>query len=402
MAQFEYKVNTREGAVKMGVIAAGNQDAAMRLLQSQGFVVVSLRPERSLGRSISLSTRVGEKELVVFSRQFALMIASGLPVTQALRILIDQTEHPRFREVIRALILDVEAGARLSDALAKFPGVFNTFFVSMVRSGEASGKLSEMLNRVAEQTEKDYNLAQSIKSALIYPVFVFVLLVVISVYVLGWVVPQLKTIFDEFGAELPLATRILISASGFVVNFWWLVTIILVGVYLAISYYLHTEEGRYSWDYNKMRLPIVGSLINKIVTTRLTRNLATLIAGDIPIVDALHIASKVPQNLVLEVAVNEAAEEVKTGVPLSVALEKTAGKNLPLMVTRMVAVGETTGKIDTVLDKVADFFRADIDRTIAVLTTLLEPVIVVFIGVGVFVLIAAVLLPIYNLASVIQ
>jgi type IV pilus assembly protein PilC len=402
MAQFEYKVNTREGQTKMGVISAGNQDAAMRLLQSQGFMVVSLRPERSLGKSISLSTHIGEKELVIFSRQFALMIASGLPVTQALRILIDQTEHPRFRDVIRALVLDVEAGARLSDALGKFPGVFNTFFVSMVRSGEASGKLSEMLNRVAEQTEKDYNLAQAIKSALIYPAFVLVLLIIISFYVLGWVVPQLKAVFDEFGAELPLPTQILIAASNFVVNFWWLIIIMAVGAYLALSYYLRTDEGRYSWDYNKMRLPIMGSLVNKIVTTRLTRNLATLISGDIPIVDALHIASKVPQNLVLEIAVNEAAEEVKTGVPLSVALEKSAGKNLPLMVTRMISVGETTGNIDAVLDKVADFYRADIDRTIAVLTTLLEPIIVVFIGIGVFVLIAAVLLPIYNLASVIQ
>jgi type IV pilus assembly protein PilC len=402
MAQFEYKVNTREGQTKMGVISAGNQDAAMRLLQSQGFMVVSLRPERSLGKSISLSTHIGEKELVIFSRQFALMIASGLPVTQALRILIDQTEHPRFRDVIRALVLDVEAGARLSDALGKFPGVFNTFFVSMVRSGEASGKLSEMLNRVAEQTEKDYNLAQAIKSALIYPAFVLVLLIIISFYVLGWVVPQLKAVFDEFRAELPLPTQILIAASNFVVNFWWLIIIMAVGAYLALSYYLRTDEGRYSWDYNKMRLPIMGSLVNKIVTTRLTRNLATLISGDIPIVDALHIASKVPQNLVLEIAVNEAAEEVKTGVPLSVALEKSAGKNLPLMVTRMISVGETTGNIDAVLDKVADFYRADIDRTIAVLTTLLEPIIVVFIGIGVFVLIAAVLLPIYNLASVIQ
>lgn len=402
MAQFQYKATAPDGSIKMGTIQAANQEAAMRLLQTSNYVVMKLAPQKDIITNITRFTgRVHEKDLVVFSRQFAIMISSGLPVTQALRILLEQTESPRFREIIRDLLLDVEAGARLSDAMEKYPDVFSQFFVSMSRSGEASGKLSEMLKRVADQTEKDYNLTKAIQSALIYPAFVILLLVAITIYVLGWVIPQLKGIFSEFGANLPLPTVILIAVSNFVVNFWWIIIILFIAAFAGMRYYINTEEGRYSWDYTKMRLPVIGGLANKVATTRFARNLATLISGDIPIVEALHIVSRVPQNKVFEVAINEASEEVKTGMQLSEALEKHAGNNMPLMLTRMIAVGETTGNIDEVLNKVSDFYRQEVDRAVAVLTSLLEPVIVVIIGIGVAILIAAVLLPIYNLASVI-
>ncbi|MFC1640490.1 type II secretion system F family protein [Patescibacteria group bacterium] len=403
MASFQYTATNNQGALKNGSIQAGDKAAAVNLLQSQGLVVTSVREQKDIFGDIDFSflSRVTEKDLVLFSRQFSIMINSGLPVTQALRILVEQTDNQKFRDIVRKVLLDVEAGARLSDALKKFPKVFSTFFVSMVKSGEASGKLGEMLDRVADQTERDYNLTQAIRSSLIYPAFVLVLLLVITVYVLGWVIPQLNDIFQEFGAELPLATRILITLSEFVLGFWWIIIAMAVALYVGLSYYIRTEEGRYSWDYAKMKLPILGPLFNKIATTRFARNLATLISGDIPILEALHIVSKVPLNKVFEVAINEAAEEVKGGIPLSEALEKKAGDNIPLMLTRMIAVGETTGKIDEVLQKVSDFYRQEIDRTIAILTSLLEPIVIVIIGIGVGVLIAAVLLPIYNLATVI-
>jgi len=386
----------------MGSLNAPDNAAALKILQSTGLIVSSLKVQQTVHKfSLTIFGKVSQKDIVVFSREFSIMISSGLPVTQALRILIDQTENAKFQEIVKAILLDVEAGARLSDALEKFPSTFSTFFISMVRSGEASGKLSEMLARVADQTEKDYNLTSAIRSALIYPAFVLVLLIVIAIYVLVWVIPQLKSVFDEFGASLPLPTLILIGVSDFTVNYWWLIFVLLLGTYLGLSYYIRTPEGRYSWDFSKMRLPIVGDLLNKIATTRFSRNLSTLISGDIPIVEALHIVSRVPQNKVFENAINEAAEEVKAGMPLSEALEKTGGDSLPLMLTRMIAVGETTGNIDIVLDKVSDFYRDEIDRKVAVLTSLLEPVVVVIIGAGVGILIAAVLLPIYNLASVI-
>lgn len=402
MPQFQYKATTSTGEIKMGSLNAPDNAAALKILQSTGLIVSSLKVQQTVHKfSLTIFGKVSQKDIVVFSREFSIMISSGLPVTQALRILIDQTENAKFQEIVKAILLDVEAGARLSDALEKFPSTFSTFFISMVRSGEASGKLSEMLARVADQTEKDYNLTSAIRSALIYPAFVLVLLIVIAIYVLVWVIPQLKSVFDEFGASLPLPTLILIGVSDFTVNYWWLIFVLLLGTYLGLSYYIRTPEGRYSWDFSKMRLPIVGDLLNKIATTRFSRNLSTLISGDIPIVEALHIVSRVPQNKVFENAINEAAEEVKAGMPLSEALEKTGGDSLPLMLTRMIAVGETTGNIDIVLDKVSDFYRDEIDRKVAVLTSLLEPVVVVIIGAGVGILIAAVLLPIYNLASVI-
>ena len=402
MPQFQYKATNNAGEVKLGSLTASDSAAALKILQGTGLIVSSLKVQKSLHKiSLSVLGKVSQKDIVIFSREFSIMISSGLPVTQALRILIDQTENVKFREIVKAILLDVEAGARLSDALEKFPSTFSTFFVSMVRSGEASGKLSEMLSRVADQTEKDYNLTSAIRSALVYPAFVLALLIVIAIYVLGWVIPQLKSVFDEFGASLPLPTQILIAVSDFVVNFWWLLIALFVGAYLGLNYYVRTPGGRYSWDYSKMKLPIVGDLMNKIATTRFSRNLSTLISGDIPIVEALHIVSRVPQNKVFENAINEAAEEVKSGMPLSEALERSGGESLPLMLTRMIAVGETTGNIDVVLDKVSDFYRDEIDRKVAVLTSLLEPVVVVIIGAGVGILIAAVLLPIYNLASVI-
>lgn len=402
MATFQYKATTKKGDTKMGSVQAPDMDSAMKLLQQQNLIVTSLKPQKSIGKAaLSFSGGVKDKDVVVFSRQFAVMVSSGLQVTQALRILVDQTENQQFRDIIKAILLDVEAGARLSEALEKFPKAFSQFFVSMVRSGESSGQLAEMLLRIADQVEKDYNLVRSVQNALIYPLFIILLLVGISFYVLVWVVPQLTEIFNEFDAELPLITRFLIGISDFAIAFWWLILVLLASVVIGFRYYLKTEDGQYSWDYSKMRMPIMGPLINKISTERLSRTLSTLIAGDIPIVDAMKISSKVPQNKVIENIVLDAAEDVKTGEPLSESLEKHAGKNLPIMMTRMVSVGETTGSIDGVLVKVADFYRAEIDRAISLLTTLLEPVVVVIIGIGVGILIAAVLLPIYNLASVI-
>ena len=269
MASFEYKAVNAEGESKLGSVQAANEDAAVKILQSQGLIVSSLKLQRSLANAglNGFKARVSEKDIVVFAREFSIMISSGLPVTQALRILVEQSEG-RLGEVVKSILLDVEAGARLSDAFEKFPRVFSTFFVSMVRSGEASGKLAEMLSRVADQTEKDYNLTRAIKGALVYPAFVILLLIGISIYVLGWVIPQLKEIFLDFGAELPAATRLLIGASDFVVGYWWIVIALGLAAYFGLNYYIHTEAGRYSWDYSKTRVPIMGDLVRKIATTR--------------------------------------------------------------------------------------------------------------------------------------
>jgi len=399
MAKYTFTAKSKAGQMKSGKISAANEQAAVGILQQRGLVVTSLKKEAASESKIY--GKVSQKDLVIFTREFAIMLSAGVTITQSLRILAEQTQNTKLQSMTRNIQTEVESGTRLSDALDRYPKTFTGFYIAMIRSGEASGRLDQIMNQLADQIEKDYYLMSSVRSALIYPTFILVMLLGIGMYLVGAVIPQLSVVYEEFGAELPAATKGIISIGNFLNAYWWLMMIVLVVFGFVMYRYVKSAEGKRAWDGYKLRIPFIGPLIIKIASTRFTRNLSTLIVGDIPIVEALNITSEISGNSLFEESVRAAADDVRNGMPLSEALAKNAENNIPPITIQMIAVGEETGKLDKVLTKIADFFNEEIDRTITTMSALIEPVTIVFLGVGVAVLIAAVLMPIYNLVNVI-
>jgi len=292
---------------------------------------------------------------------------------------------------------EVDGGMRLSHAMSKFPNVFSDFFVAMIKSGETSGQLDEILEYLANSQEKDYDLISKIKGAMTYPIFIVCALVGVGIVMMVVVVPKLTTILSETGGTLPITTRILISVSGFLKNYWWIILILIIGAVFAIRYSSKTQGGKKFWDSFILKIPIFGQLFKKIYLVRFTRSLSTLTAGDIHLVEALKITSEVVGNKVYRDVIDETIKEVEEGNPIASVLIKS--KDVPAMVAYMVSVGEQTGKLDVVLGKLSDFYSREIDNLVVNLVSLIEPIIMLVLGLAVGVMVAAIIMPMYNLAS---
>ncbi len=345
----------------------------------------------------NLFSRVKTKELIVFSRQLAVMVSATVPIVEALKIITRQIANPAFKEVARNLASDVEGGARLSLALSKFPHLFNSFFINVIKSGETTGRLDEVLNYLADQQEKEHDLMSRIKGALIYPAFIFCGLIAVGVIMLVFVFPQLLSVLKEANATLPFTTRMLMGTS-YALTHYWLVLVLALGTLAGgIRYGKNTPQGKVWWDMIKIYTPALGSVSRNIYLVRFTQNLNTLLKGGIPLADALLATSDVLNNTVYKKIVIQTAEEVRDGHPMAPTLE--ASGLFPLAATQILDIGEQTGKLEEVLWKLTNFYTLELETSVRVLMSLLEPLILVIMGIGVGIMVSAVILPMYQMAS---
>lgn len=401
MSFFDYIANNKEGQKVQGVVEAGSVDKALDILKEQGFLVLTVKEragKKGLSLEIAFLSRIKTKEVVIFSRQLAVMVSASLPIVQALHILTKQVENVKLKIIVSEIADAVDGGARLSTALAKYPKVFSNFYVSMVRSGETAGKVDEVLNYLADQQEKDYDLMSKTRGAMIYPAFILFGIVAAGVVMMVFVVPKLTQLLTESGAKLPITTRLLIGTSGFMTNFWWVILILLIGAVVGLRYYRKSEAGQKQTDYLLLKAPIFGPLIlQKIFLVRVTRSLSTLLTGGVSLTEALKITGDVVGNAVYRDIIVRTVKEVEDGN--SIASVFLTSSVVPNMVSQMLSVGEQTGRIDAVLTKLSEFYTREVDNAVANLVTLIEPLILMLMGVAVGVMVAAILLPMYNLAT---
>ncbi len=345
----------------------------------------------------SILNRVKIKDIVIFSRQFSVMTSANVTVVQALKILIEQTSNVKLKIIISEIAFEVDAGSRLSDALAKRPGIFSDFYVSVIRSGETSGRLDESLTYLANEMEKDYDMISKVRGAMIYPAFVLSGLLAVGIVMMVFVIPKLTSVLTESGTELPMATKILIGTSDFMSGYWWLIILIIVGIVSGVYYYNKTAKGSYLIDVIKLRVPIFGKLFQRIYLVRFTRSLNTLIVGGVTITEGLKISAEVVNNKVYRKLINETVKVVEDGNSISSVFIKS--DEIPKMVSQMMSIGEQTGKLDLVLERISEFYSREVDNIIANLMALMEPVIMLLMGVAVAIMVAAVILPMYNMAG---
>ncbi len=398
--EFAYIAKTKQGETQSGRVEAANRNAAIEALQNRGLIVLNLKSTaKSPILTLKIFQRVKAKELVSFARQLSTLVSAQVPLLTSLQSLAKQEENEYFQEIIFEVADDVEGGTIFSRALGRHPKVFSNFFVNMVHSGEASGNLENSLLYLADYLEKQYYLASRVRGAFAYPAFILGAFVLIAVLMLIFVVPTLAGFLQEAGQELPWTTKLIVGASDFMRVWWWLLLILVAGgasyLYYAVK---NLPAARYRWDALKLKLPIFGKRIfQKIYVARIAENLSTLIQGGLSILQALQVTSEVVGNSVFKDIVAEAKEEVRIGNTLSSSLMKH--KEIPVLVSQMVATGEQTGSLDIILKKLAQFYSKEIDSTVDTLSQLIEPVLIVLIGGGVAVLVASILMPIYNIAS---
>ncbi|MEK7164433.1 MAG: type II secretion system F family protein [Patescibacteria group bacterium] len=401
MPFFDYIAQNDKQEKIAGVADAANIDLALSTLTDQGLLVLSLKPrveKQGIATEIKFFNRVKVKDIVVFSRQLSVMVSATLPVVQALRILVKQTEAVRLKIIISEVADAVDGGARLSDAFGRYPDVFSHFYVSMIRSGETAGKLDEVLNYLADQQEKDFDLMSKTRGAMIYPAFILFGLLVVGTVMMVFVIPKLTEILTETKTTLPITTRLLIGTSSFMSNYWYILALLLVGAVAALYYYRQSEAGHKQTDYIILKAPIFGPLIfQKLFLVRFTRSLATLLSGGVSLPEALKITAEVVGNEVYKEIITKTIKEVEDGN--SIASVFLTSNVVPNMVSQMLAVGEQTGRIDAVLVRLSDFYSREVDNAVGNLVTLIEPLILMIMGVAVGVMVSAILLPMYNLAS---
>jgi type IV pilus assembly protein PilC len=402
MATFKYRVRTAEGTIQAGVVDAPDAHEATAALNERGFEILVLEPFQShkLGiNRIPLVNRITPRDIVVVSRTLSVMISASVPLVDALKNIARQTVNPNLRTVMTDVATEVEAGARLSDALERHPRVFSGFFVNLVRSGETSGQLEQVLEYLAEQQEKDYDLTSKIRGALIYPAFIVSALGAVGFIMMTFVVPKLTQILEDANVPLPISTKILIVVSGFFESYWWLVILLVVGIIAGIRFAIQTPGGRLIFDKLLLKTPVFNRLLERIYVVRFCRSLATLLKGGVEEVGALEIVAGVIGNQVWKKMVYETIKEVNEGNSITTAFLRN--KHVPAMMNQMLAVGEETGKLQEVLQRVAAFFSREVDNLVANLVTLIEPIVMILLGLGVGVMVSAILLPLYQLSTAI-
>ncbi|WHZ23219.1 MAG: Type IV fimbrial assembly protein PilC [Nitrospira sp.] len=405
MSTFAYVGRNRQGAVKKGELTAKTRDEAVDQLRKQQVVVTSLEEKPGKGGKLTFSLGSGltDKDLVVFTRQFGTMINAGLPLIQCLDILSTQSENKVLRETVGDVKNGVEAGSTFSDALKKHPKVFDDLYVNMIHAGEVGGLLDTILTRLAKHIEKAMKLKGQIKSAMVYPsAIVGVAVIVISVLMV-WVIPIFAKMFAEMSGGkigLPGPTQIVIDISNFFQSYWYFMGSALIGTIYAIKRYYGTVKGRVVIDRLLLKVPVVGDLIRKASVAKFTRTLGTLITSGVPLLEGLSICAKTSGNKVIEEALMNARVSISGGKTISEPLAK--GNVFPKMVTHMIAVGESTGALDAMLGKIADFYEDEVDQAVAALTSLLEPIMMVVLGTIIGFIVIAMYLPIFTMAQAIQ
>ncbi len=400
---YAYKVKDRSGQLVDGVMDADNVAAVVAKLRQMGYTVINIQEkikgQKSKGIAL-FKKKVKSKDITVFSRQFATMINSGLSLTKSLNILAEQTGNPALAEVISSLQKDVEAGQALSEAMIRHPQVFSSLFVNMVRAGETGGVLDEVLLRVAEHYEKDMALKAKIKSAMAYPIIMFIMSMLIVFAMITFIVPVFVNMFSTLGGELPLPTKMLVVMSDGIRRFWYLLILAVLGLRFAIKNYKKTPQGKFFFDRLKLKLPVFGELNTKLAVARFTRTFGTLVASGVPILQGLEIVSEAANNEVISRSVKEARASIKEGETIAKPLGNS--KIFPPMVVQMISVGEETGALDAMLQKIADFYDQEVAAMVEALTSLIEPLMIAAMGVIIGGIIISLYLPMFKLITLIQ
>ena len=402
---FQYKVKDKSGKLVEGSLEAENAQLVVSKLRSMGYVPIEIQQQggTSLGRDLKIpffSERVKLKEVAVFSRQFATMINSGLSLLRSLNILAEQTESKTLAEIVNQVRMDVEKGSSLSQAMSKHPKAFGRLYVSMVRAGEIGGALDSVLMRLADTIEKQVELRRKVKSAMTYPLVVAILVLTIVTAMLLFVIPMFQNIYSQLGGTLPAPTQLLINISNVCRKFWYLIFVVEGGGAFAFRRWINSEEGRKQWDAIKLKVPVFGKLVRKTALARFSRTLSALVRSGVPILESLDIVAETAGNYVVAKAVRETQAAVKRGDPLSKKLEEHPV--FPPMVVQMIAVGEETGALDEMLDKIADFYDQEVEATVDALTSLIEPLLIVVMGVCVGGMIISLYLPMFNIIKLIK
>jgi type IV pilus assembly protein PilC len=398
MAAFKYVAKDAGGKTIAGSIDAKDRAAAIDTLRKKELIIISLNESASKMKfSFSTKQKIKLDDIVVFSRQLATMVDAGIPLVGALDILGDQMENKTFGDVILKIRNDVETGSNLSDAFAKHKTVFSSLFINMVKAGESSGMLAEIMDRVATYLEKTSALQKKVHSALVYPAVVSGMALGITLLLLLKVIPIFKNIFAGFGAKLPTPTLVLLTISDGLQKYFLIIVGVIVAIYFLLDRYFKTEKGRIKVDAFLLSMPIFGVLFTKVAISKFTRTLSTLIKSGVPILTSLEIVGKTSGNKAVEIAIENVSRNVREGENISEPLAKA--KIFPPMVVRMVAVGEQAGELEKMLSKIADFYDEQVDTAVSGLTSLIEPLIIAFLGIVIGSIVICMFLPIFKITA---
>lgn len=403
MPSYQWKGRTLSGEVQSGELVVGSQEEVLAHLRKKRIIVMYVR-EKSKGLSLSLKLRgasgVKIKDLAIFTRQFATMINAGLPLVQCLDILSQQTENLAFKGVIANVTNDVESGSTLAEALKRHPKVFDNLFTNMVAAGEAGGVLDDILLRLASYIEKAEALRRKIKSAMMYPLVVAGVAIGATIFMLVFIIPTFAKIFMDFGGELPLPTKIVMGCSTFLRNWWWALIAGIIAITAAYRRYAATEKGRRTVDLILLHIPIFGDVMRKGAIARFTRTLGTLISSGVPILDGLEITAHTSGNKIIEEAIMATRGSIREGETIAAPLRTS--KVFPPMVVQMIGIGEETGALDEMLNKIASFYDDEVNTAVDALTSVIEPIMIVVMGMLVGGMVVAMYLPMFKLISVVS
>jgi len=398
MPTFKYVAKELTGKTVSGVLEYSDKALLIDALRKKNLIIISIE-ETARSRPMSSKGSVKLEEIVIFSRQLATMVDSGIPLVQALDILCEQIEKPVFKNVLGRIKDDIETGSSLSDSLARHPSVFSPLYINMVKAGESSGALDDILDRLATYLEKTNSLQRKVKSSLVYPAVVIIMAILITLVMLLKVIPTFKGIFSVLGGELPLPTRILIIISDTIREmFLYVAAGIAVAAY-ALRKYARTSRGREAFDRMLLAMPVLGPLFRKVAVAKFTRTFATLVKSGVPILVSLEIVGKTAGNTVIEKAVEAVRNGIKEGENMGDPLAKSGA--FPPMVVRMIKVGEQTGELEKMLTKIADFYEDQVDTAVSSLTSLIEPLIIAFLGIVIGGIVIAMFLPVFKLTEII-
>ena len=402
---FAYKVKDREGQIHSGEMEGSSQTAVTKALRDRGYqpITVDEKAESALQKEIripGLTDRVRLKEVAIFSRQFATMINAGLSLLRALSILADQTPNKTFSRIIMAVKNDVERGTSLSAAMEEHPKAFNRLYTAMVKAGEIGGVLDDTLMRLADTLESQVELRAKIKSAMMYPVAVFGLVVMIVAAMLMFIVPMFEDLYADLGGELPVPTKMLLAVSKVVTSYWYILIVVTFGLIFAFRRWIATDSGRATFDAIKLKIPIFGKLVHKTAIARFSHTLASLTKTGVPILQAMDIVAETAGNAVVAAAVLDVKASVRDGESIAQPLEKH--KVFPTMVVQMIAVGEETGALDTMLEKIGSFYDSEVQAMVDGLTSLIEPLLIVVLGATVGGMLISLYMPMFNVINLID
>lgn len=396
--KYNYQARTKTGEIQSGLVEASSREAAVNVLKSAGLYVTFLRENYSpfYSKKLKLFKKITKKEIVAFSRQLSIMFKSEIPLAEILDTLAKQTTNEALKEKILEMIKKVEGGDSLSKTFSNYPKIFNPFYINMVKSGEASGKLSDVFSYLSDHLEREYHFYGQIKGAMIYPAFVLFVFLLVGGAMIFFIMPQISQLLDQEGGEVPLVTQILLGLGDFLIKWAWLIILIVASLVSGLVFYIRTKEGKTFFDGKLLKVPMLGNFLKKTYLSRFALNLSTLISGGLPIVQSLEICSDVVGNEIYKLIILKTIDGVKKGERISSILEKYP-KEIPPLFIQMVGVGEKTGRLGFVLTNVVDFYQKEVERTLNSFVRFLEPLLILVFGLLVGGLMAAVIIPLYQM-----